>query len=65
MQDAIMKSVYGFRGMGKSSLVKQMMDNYDRIIVLDPMGEYAYLPGFKETAWREIPATLEKLKFKI
>lgn len=65
MSDAIMKAVYGFRGMGKSSLVKQMMGDYDRIIVLDPMGEFAYLPGFKETAWTEIPAELAKPKFKI
>jgi len=65
MNDAIMSAIYGFRGMGKSSLGKQMMGAYDRALVLDPQGEYAYLPGFKSVAWSDIPAAIKQPKFKL
>ncbi len=65
MDDAIMRAIYGFRGMGKSSLAKQMMANYDRAVVLDPQGEFAYLPGFKSVAWADIPAAINQPKFNL
>lgn len=64
-QDAIMRAVYGCRGMGKSTQVKELVKGQDRVIVLDPMGEYAHLPGFSAVAWSEIPAVLQKPKFRI
>lgn len=38
--------VFGKSGSGKSHLVKTMIRDYDRVVVVDPEEEYDSLPGF-------------------
>jgi len=65
MTDAIMTATYGIRGMGKSSLTKKQVQQMDRVLVFDPQGEYAYLPGFRSVAWSDLGSAIRKPKFKL
>jgi hypothetical protein len=61
MKDAKCTAVYGRRGSGKSTLVKGLIRHCRRLVVFDPMGEYARLPGFRGAATvREIQAGLAR-----
>ena len=46
-KDARCTAVYGRRGSGKTTLVKGLIKSSDRLVVFDPMGEYARAPGFR------------------
>lgn len=45
-KDARILAVYGRRGSGKSTRVKALLRDYNRVVVLDVQGEYARLPGY-------------------
>ena len=65
MTDAKMSAIYGVRGQGKSTLAKQLVKDMDRVLVFDPQGEYAYLPGFKKVAWGDMAREMAKPKFRL
>jgi len=65
MADAIMAGIYGVRGMGKSTLAKEKVKAMERVIVFDPQGEYAYLPGFKPVAWSDLAREMKKSRFRL
>lgn len=45
-KDARCIAVYGRRGSGKTTLVKGLVKSSNRLVVFDPMGEYARLSAF-------------------
>lgn len=47
-KDASITGVWGGRGSGKSTRIKEIIKGKDRVIALDPLGEYA-AEGFIET----------------
>lgn len=61
----IVTSVVGQKGSGKSTLVKEMIEDYPRVVVFDTMGEYKNsIEGF-DNALREISRVRNKRRFKI
>ncbi|MET4701980.1 DNA helicase HerA-like ATPase [Constrictibacter sp. MBR-5] len=49
-KDARCIAVFGRRGAGKSTLVKSLVAGAGRLVVFDPMGEYARMPGYRRAA---------------
>ncbi|WP_299394625.1 DUF87 domain-containing protein [Pelagibius sp.] len=47
MKDAQCTAIYGRRGSGKSTLAKRLIGKHRRVVVFDPMGEYAALSIFR------------------
>ena len=64
MSDAIMSAVYGRRGMGKSTRVKEMIRSRGRVIVFDPMAEYER-EGFKRVEWKDLPRAIVPMRFRV
>lgn len=59
MSDAAMTFVCGMRGMGKSTRVKELLRGRKRVLVFDPMGEYA-VAGYRRLSWSEMGRTLTR-----
>jgi len=59
MTDAPMTFVCGMRGMGKSTRVKELLRSRRRVVVFDPMGEYAKA-GFRRVEWSDIGGVLKR-----
>lgn len=53
-------AIYGRRGSGKTTLVKQLVGDRPRLVVFDPMGEYARTAGFRRVA--SVAGVLAQLK---
>lgn len=64
MSDAIMTGVYGRRGQGKSTRVKEIIRPRGRVLVFDPMNEYG-LEGFRRVDWQRLPAALSAGSFRL
>lgn len=55
--------IYGGRGQGKSTYTKALLRHYVRVIVFDPMREYAALSGFSQASnLSEVLAMVKKGK---
>ncbi len=50
---AILRAVYGMRGMGKTTRTVALLKSAKRVVVFDPQGEYPDL-GYRAVAWRDI-----------
>ena len=60
MPDNRVISVFGAKGSGKSTLVKAMLEEHDRVIVLDTLGEYELAVRFGMDACLSALAAAEK-----
>lgn len=49
-KNAEIVAVFGRRGSGKSTLTRELLMRHARIVVFDPIGDYARMPGFKGCA---------------
>lgn len=50
IKNADIVAVFGRRGSGKSTLTRELLMQHARIVVFDPIGDYARMPGFKGCA---------------
>jgi DNA helicase HerA-like ATPase len=49
-KDAEIIGIYGGRGQGKSTYTKALLKKYQRVVVFDPMREYAAISGFNKAS---------------
>ena len=60
-KDAKITAVYGRRGSGKSTLVQSLLKGRKRVVVFDPMAEFASQRGFvRVSCFRDLVAALRK-----
>jgi len=64
MTDATLTGVFGRRGMGKSTRIKELIRGRPRVIVFDPMNEY-HREGFMPIPWAAIPQFLSRPSFQV
>lgn len=58
-------SVFGHKGSGKSTLVKELVEEHDRVIIFDTMGEYeGAIEDFSE-AVRELGRVQDARRFRV
>ena len=60
IEDAKIMGVYGGRGQGKSTYVKEHVGDYARVIVFDPMDEYVREKGFSRA--ENLQQVIEQMK---
>ncbi len=53
MTDASMTAIYGRRGTGKTTRVKELLKSHRRVIAFDPIGEYVG-DGFTACGWADL-----------